>query len=81
MKPKHPKHPPGTPSHLEIQQETGQEMQQVLSFETVDEMLSYDRSETALPDGVVRKLKDSLPDQPIKPLPQADAKPWKPRKD
>jgi hypothetical protein len=81
MKPKNPKHPPATPSHLEIQQDTGQEMQQVMSFETVDEMLSFDRSETALPDGVVRKLTDSLPDQKIKPLPEPESKTWKPRKD
>lgn len=80
MKPKNPKPAkPLSPSPVELSQEAGQEMQQVLTFETVEEMLSYDRAETDVPDAVVRKLRRSLPGETVKPVKLAEPKPWKPR--
>jgi hypothetical protein len=81
MKPKNPKQtPPLHHIHLELNSETSPELQQVLTFDTVDELLSYDRNETDPPDRVVRRLRVSLPGQEIKGVRPQDPKPWKPRR-
>ena len=80
MKPKNPKQDAQLPHvHLELNAETSPELQQTLTFETVDELLSYDRSENDVPDRVVRRLRVSLPGEELKPLRPQPAKPWKPR--
>ncbi|MBM3848215.1 MAG: hypothetical protein FJ405_18255 [Verrucomicrobia bacterium] len=75
MKPNTPKDKsvsPPTPNAMS--QDATQELQQTLTFETVEGMLSYDRSETPIPEALTRKLKESLPDQPLKPLVQEASK-------
>ncbi len=80
MKPKTPKqNSPPQHIHLELNAESSPELQQSLTFETVEELLSYDRSETELPDGVVRRLRGSLPGQELKSVRPQPPKPWKPR--
>ena len=81
MKPKNPKSSSSKPpSEVQLKPDASQEMQQVLTFETVEELLSYDRSETVIPDRIIRKLRHAMPGQdimPIKPLGAETA--WKPR--
>jgi hypothetical protein len=70
MKPKNPKQPPSLPHvHLELNAENTAEMQQVLTFQTVDELLSHDRSETEVPDQVTRRLRKSVPGHSFKTVP------------
>ena len=76
MKPKDPKQPPSLPH---MQQEPSPEAQQVLTFETVEELLSYDRRETEVPEHVSRRLRVSVPGHEFKPVPPAPEPPEKPR--
>ena len=72
MKPKNPKQPPSLPQiHLELNAENTAEMQQVLTFQTVDELLSHDRNEVEVPDQVTRRLRKSVPGHSFKPVPPA----------
>ena len=80
MKPKNSKPPSKPPSEVELKPEPLQEMQQVLTFETVEELLSYDRSETVIPDRIIRNLRTAMPGQEIIPLkPTGTEAAWKPR--
>lgn len=65
--------------HLGLEPEAGVEMNQTLTFQTVEDLLSFDRSEIEVPDGVTRRLKLSLPSPDVKLGPPASGKPWKPR--
>ena len=66
--------PNATPTqpHLELTPDASQEMQQVLTFETVEELLGHDFRETDTPERIVRKLRAALPQQEILPLKPVD---------
>lgn len=65
---------------LEMTPEVSPELQQVLTFETVEELLSYDFRETDTPERIGRKLRAALPQQDILPLKPLDpGYQWKPR--
>ena len=79
MKPKNPKQtPPLHQIHLELTPDNSAEIHQVLTFDTVDELLSYDRHETEVPERVVRKLRVAFPGKEIKSLRPKSAQPWQP---
>ncbi len=74
--------PNATPTqpNLELTPEVSPEMQQVLTFETVEELLGYDFRETDTPERIGRKLRAALPQQEILPLKPVDPNAtWKPR--
>ena len=81
MKPKNPKSASSKPpSEPMLKSDASQEMQQVITFETVEELLSYDQRETVIPDRVIRKLRHAIPGQDILPLkPAGTEQDWKPR--
>lgn len=80
MKPNNPKQPPSLPQiHLEVTPQGSPELEQQLTFETVEELLSYDRRETDVPERVSRRLRVSVPGHEFKPVPPAPEPPPKPR--
>lgn len=69
MNPKKPKLPSSLPQiHLDLNAHASPELEQTLTFETVEELLSYDQRETELPDRIGRRLKVSLPGHEFKPV-------------
>lgn len=67
MNPKNPKLPSSLPQiHLDLNAHASPELQQTLTFETVEQLLSYDQRETELPERIGRRLKVSLPGHEFK---------------
>jgi hypothetical protein len=88
MNPKKPKLPSSLPQiHLDLSAQTSPELEQTLTFETVEELLSYDQRETEVPDRIGRRLRVSLPGHEFKPIhptpssPSSSSASWPGRKE
>ena len=82
MKPKNPKTPSSLPHiHLDLNAQGSPELEQTLTFDTVEELLSYDCRETEVPERIGRRLRVSLPGHEFKSILPPPTTPWKPRAD
>jgi hypothetical protein len=69
MNPKNSKPPSSLPQiQLDLNAQASPELEQSLTFETVEELLSYDQRETDLPERIGRRLRVSLPGHEFKPI-------------
>ena len=61
--------------HLDLNAQASPELEQTLTFNTVEDLLSYDQRETELPDRIGRRLRVSLPGHDFKSARPGSASP------